>query len=181
MGLRVFVRQITYQGSISHPFFVTKSFPSHEKQTTSFSASLYSSHWTILIIRSVLLILLSHLNGSDEATQPAASMTDSRTYTCRDCIYFLVQRVYFFPDSTSQSFSIFMSDISANVAALRSTCNCSFLGSSFTLIKRMILWYTVHYSQIPMRCVMTMYNEPDWSSLSVAELLEKAQEFAKKA
>jgi proline racemase len=28
---------------------------------------------------------------------------------------------------------------------------------------------------------MTMYNEPDWSSLSVAELLEKAQEFAKKA
>jgi hypothetical protein len=28
---------------------------------------------------------------------------------------------------------------------------------------------------------MTMYNESDWSSLSVAELLEKAQEFAKKA
>jgi proline racemase len=28
---------------------------------------------------------------------------------------------------------------------------------------------------------MTMYHEPDWSSLSVAELLEKAQEFAKKA
>ena len=26
-----------------------------------------------------------------------------------------------------------------------------------------------------------MYNEPDWSSLSVAELLEKAQEFAKQA
>jgi proline racemase len=28
---------------------------------------------------------------------------------------------------------------------------------------------------------MSMYNEPDWSSLSVAELLEKAQEFAKQA
>jgi hypothetical protein len=26
-----------------------------------------------------------------------------------------------------------------------------------------------------------MYDEPDWSSLSVAELLEKAQEFAKQA
>jgi hypothetical protein len=26
-----------------------------------------------------------------------------------------------------------------------------------------------------------MYNEPDWSSLSVAELLEKAQEFAKRS
>jgi proline racemase len=26
-----------------------------------------------------------------------------------------------------------------------------------------------------------VYNEPDWSSLSVAELLEKAQEFAKQA
>src|SRR6266702_8357744 len=127
MGLRVFVQQITQEGSISHPLLTPTSFPSHEKQTTSFSASLYSSHWTLLIIRSVLLILLSHLNRSAEATQPAASMTDSRTYTCRDCIYFLVQRVYFVPDSTSQSFSIFMSDISANVAALRSTCSCSFL------------------------------------------------------
>ena len=26
-----------------------------------------------------------------------------------------------------------------------------------------------------------MYNEPDWSSLSLLELLEKSQEFAKKA
>jgi proline racemase len=28
---------------------------------------------------------------------------------------------------------------------------------------------------------MIMYGEPDWSSLSLLELLEKAQEFAKKA
>lgn len=27
---------------------------------------------------------------------------------------------------------------------------------------------------------MSIYNEPDWSSLSLAELFEKAQEFAKK-
>lgn len=29
--------------------------------------------------------------------------------------------------------------------------------------------------------VISIYYKPDWSSLSVAELLEKAQEFAKKA
>jgi len=44
-------------------------------------------------------------------------MMESRTYLCLDRIYFLVQRVYFFPDSTSQSFSIFMSDISASCSS----------------------------------------------------------------
>ncbi len=70
-----------------------------------------------MIIRSVLLTLLSHLNRSAEATRSAASMMESRTYLCLDRIYFLVQRVYFFPDSTSQSFSIFMSDISASCSS----------------------------------------------------------------
>jgi hypothetical protein len=36
-------------------------------------------------------------------------------------------------------------------------------------------------SHFTLRCVTTTYNEPDWSSQSVAELLEKAQQFAKKA